>query len=190
MGDGNPVMGRLTCMIGGTGSPLTKEIEMKKAAFIAVIVGTASLIATGAVLAKGGPGGQGMRPSFEELDADGNGEITQAEMDAMKAARFAKVDTNGDGQLSLEELTARGVQKAATHAEKMLERRDANGDGVLSADELSKPHRSGKMFDRFDADGSGTISQEEFEEASNQMHQRGKGKHRPGHQSEAETEQN
>ena len=128
--------------------------------------------------------------SFEEIDADGNGEITQAEMDAMKAARFAKVDANGDGALSIEELTAQGAQKAATRAEKMLERRDANGDGVLSADEMSKPERSGKMFDRFDADGSGAISKEEFEEASNQMHQRGKGKHRPGQQPDAETEQN
>jgi Ca2+-binding EF-hand superfamily protein len=180
-------------MIGDTGSPQTKEFDMKKTAFIAAIVGTASIIATGAVLANSGPGGpsgQGMRMSFEEIDVDGSGEITQVEMDATKAARFAKVDSNGDGELSLEELTAQGAKHVAERAEKMLERRDANGDGVLSADEMSQSRRSGKMFDRFDVDESGSISKEEFEEASNQMRQHGKGKHRPGQQPDVETEQN
>ncbi|WIY25591.1 EF-hand domain-containing protein [Parasedimentitalea psychrophila] len=166
---------------------------MKKAAFIAVIVGTASIIAAGSVLAKGGPdgpGGPGMRMSFEEIDTDGNGEISQAEMDAMKGARFAKTDTNGDGVVSLEELTAQGVKNVAARAEKMLKMRDANGDGVLSQEELSKPRRAGQMFDRFDADGNGSISKEEFEEAGKHMRQRGKGHHRPGQQPDAETEQN
>jgi len=163
---------------------------MKKAAFIAVIVGTAGIIAAGAVLAKGGPGGPGMRMSFEEIDADGNGEVTQAEMDAIKAARFATADTNGDGALSLEELSAQAAERAAAHAERMLEKRDANGDGVLSPDEMTKSHRSGKMMDRFDTDGNGSISKAEFEEASNHMRQRGKGQHRPGQQPDAEPEQN
>jgi len=163
---------------------------MKKAAFIAVIVSSASIIAAGAVLAKGGPGRHGMSMSFEEIDTDGNGEVTQAEMEAMKAARFSAVDTNGDGVLSLEELTAQGAKEVAAHAERMLEKRDANGDGVLSQDELSKQRRSGKMFDRMDADNSGSISKEEFEEARNHMRQRGHGKHRPGQKPGAETEQN
>jgi len=177
-------------MIGDTGSPRTKEIDMKKAAFIAVILGTASIITAGAVLAKGGPGGPGMRMSFEEIDTDGNGEVTQAEMDALKAARFAKTDTNGDGELSLEELTAQGVKNVAEHAERMLAKRDANGDGVLSPDEMTKQRRSGKMMERFDTDGNGSISKQEFEEASNHMRQRGKGQHRSGQLPEVESEQN
>lgn len=186
-------MRRFTCMIGDTGSPLTKDYDMKKSAFIAVIVGTASIVAAGAVLAKGGPGGPGgpgMRMSFEEMDTDGNGEITQAEMEAMKAARFTSADTDGDGALSLEELTAQGMKKVAEHAESMLEKHDANGDGVLSQDELPKPRRSGHMFDRIDADGNGSISKEEFDEASEHMRERGRGKHRNGQRPGTETEQN
>lgn len=172
---------------------------MKKAAFIAIIVGTASIISAGSVLAKGGPdgpdghggpGGPGMRMSFEEIDTDGNGEISQAEMEAMKGAHFADTDTNGDGVVSLEELTAQAVKQVAAHAEKMLKMRDANGDGVLSQEELSKPHRMGQMFDRFDADENGSISKEEFEAAGKHMRQRGKGHHRPWQNPDAEPEQN
>lgn len=163
---------------------------MKKAAFIAVIVGSASIIAAGAVLAKGGPGRHGMNMSFEEIDADGNGEITQAEMEAMKAARFTAADTDGDGSLSLDELKAQGLKKVEQRAAEMLERHDANGDGLLSQDELPKPRRSGHMFERMDADGSGSVSKAEFEEARNHMRQRGHGKHRPGQKPGVETEQN
>ncbi|PCJ10568.1 MAG: calcium-binding protein [Rhodobacteraceae bacterium] len=163
---------------------------MRKAAFIAVIVGSASLITAGAVLAKGGPGRHGMNMSFEEIDADGNGEITQAEMEMMKAARFAAADTDGDGALSLDELKAQGLKKVEQHAAAMLERHDANGDGMLSQDELPKPRRSGHMFEHMDADGNGAISKAEFDEARNHMRHRGMGKHRPGQQPDAQTEQN
>ena len=161
---------------------------MKKAAIIAVIITSAGVVGASAVLAKGGPGRQGMNMSFEEIDADGNGEITQAEIDGLKAARFAAADTNGDGALSLEELQAQGLKKAQERAARMMEKHDANGDGVLGQDELPKPRRSGHMLERIDADGSGSISKEEFEEARN--HMRGKGKPRPGQQPDAEAEQN
>ncbi|TLP67904.1 calcium-binding protein [Parasedimentitalea maritima] len=163
---------------------------MKKAGIFAVIAASAGLVGAGAVLANSGPGRQGMNMTFEKLDADGNGEITQAEVDGLKAARFAAADANGDGALSLEELQAQGMKKAEQRAAGMLERHDANGDGVLSQDELPKPRRSGHMFERMDADGNGTISKQEFEEARNQMSSNGMGKHRPGQSEMTEPEQN
>ena len=77
---------------------------MKHTQFIAVIVAVAGLTGASAALAKPGMGAHGARVSFEELDADGNGEVTQAEVEAHRAARFAATDTDGDGKLSAAEI--------------------------------------------------------------------------------------
>jgi len=177
-------------MIGGTGPSGTRELDMKNTGIIALIVASVGIVGAGAVLANSGPGRHGMNMSFEKLDADGNGEITQAEIDALKAGRFAAADSNGDGALSLEELQAQANKKAEQHAAAMLDRHDANGDGQLSQDELPKPRGSGHMFERMDADGNGSISKEEFDEARNHMRSNGRGKHHPGQHQGAQPEQN
>jgi len=158
---------------------------MKHVKFIALVVAAAGMTAGGAALAKGF-GHHGPKMSFEEIDADGNGEVTKAEIQAMKDAHFAKADADGDGKLTLEEMQARAQERANERAVRMLERFDKDGDGALSKDELPQPRRAGKMFDRMDADGSGGISKQEFEEA--RMHHGGK--HRHGHGAGDEAEQN
>ena len=72
---------------------------MKSTSFIAVIVATSGLLGAGAALAKPGHGGFGPKMSFEELDTDRDGQVTQAELEAHKAARFAETDSNGDKQV-------------------------------------------------------------------------------------------
>ncbi|MGR3760205.1 EF-hand domain-containing protein [Roseobacteraceae bacterium NS-SX3] len=158
---------------------------MKHTNFIAVIVASASLIGAGAALAQPGFGPHGARMSFEEIDSDGNGEISKAEMEAVKEARFAAADANGDGKLSLEEMQAQGAKRAAERAERMLKRLDSDGDGALSLAELPSPRRHGDMFTRIDADGSGGVSKEEFE--AMREHRGGK---RHGSKPGAQTEQN
>ncbi|WP_291729537.1 EF-hand domain-containing protein [Leisingera sp. F5] len=137
---------------------------MKHVTFIAAIVAVAGMAAGGAALAKG-YGHHGPKMSFEEIDADGNGEVTKAEIQALKEARFSKADADGDGKLTLEEMQAHAQARANERAARMLERFDKDGDGALSKDEMPQPRRAGRMFDRMDADGSGGISKEEFEEA-------------------------
>jgi Ca2+-binding EF-hand superfamily protein len=128
---------------------------------------------------------------FSKIDADGNGELTQAELQAHAGARLAAADTDGDGFLSNAELlNARGGDRA----EKMLKRFDTNSDGVLDAGELEAAANNriakraqrmmarldtnedgkiavaealagrdqAKLVERLDADGNGTLSQEEF----------------------------
>lgn len=71
---------------------------MKNVTFISAIVMSAVAITGTSVLAAG-PGGR--EPvSFQELDADGDGQVTQQEMEAHRTARFTEADTNGDGMLS------------------------------------------------------------------------------------------
>ncbi|PWK55035.1 EF-hand domain-containing protein [Silicimonas algicola] len=113
---------------------------------------------------------------FATLDADGSGEITVEDMEAMRANRFAEFDTNGDGNVTLEEFTAHAQAKAAERAGEMFGRLDADGDGNLSRDALeARMGRGGpgaRMIDRFDTDNSGGVSQEEFDAAKERMTER------------------
>ncbi len=112
------------------------------------------------------------RPSFTELDTDGDGQLSVAEIKAIGDARFASMDTNGDGMITADEASAHAAGMASKRAGKMFERmiqwRDANGDGGLSQAEMGD-NGPEKMFMRADGDGDGMISAEEYE----QGHQRG-----------------
>lgn len=134
---------------------------MKKPAFITVVVVCSTILATGSVLAK--PGDNRMRMDFDEIDANGDGQITRKEIGAIQESRFASTDTNGDGSLSLDELTKQATERAEKRAQKMLERLDSNNDGVLSKEELSQRSRAGRMFDRADANDDGVITKAEFD---------------------------
>lgn len=151
---------------------------MKQTKIFAVILATAGALAATTAMAKPGCGGMGAKMSFETLDADGNGEVTKAEMEAHKAARFSASDSNSDGKLSAEELVAQAQKHAAKRVEKMISHLDSDGDGMLSAEEMAnRGGRHGDMFKRIDQDGNGSISKDEFEQA---REHRG-GKRRSGH---------
>jgi Ca2+-binding EF-hand superfamily protein len=55
------------------------------------------------------------------------------------AAHFAKIDTNGDGQLSLNEVQTADDKKLVKRFDKI----DTNSDGQLSEDELKAAHPKG-----------------------------------------------
>lgn len=112
---------------------------------------------------------------------EGQGEGMMGEGMEDMAARFEGADTDGDGLLSRDEITARMTERAtariATRVERMIAHHDSDGDGMLSAEEL-KAGQGGRMFDRLDADGDGTISREEFAKMRQMMQG---GKHGKGH---------
>lgn len=128
---------------------------------------------------RGGPMGA-ERPSFSELDTDGDGALSEAELQAPMAERFAAADADGDGTLTAEELVAmvegRRAEQMARMAERMIARFDANDDGVLSPDEMATPPAPATMFERLDTDGDGTISEDEFAAVG----ERGRGGHGMG----------
>lgn len=128
-----------------------------------------SIVLGGAVQGMAASGeGKGPRHSFEQLDTNGDGQLTRDEMQAHMKARFDAADTNGDGVMSLEEMQARGQERAAKRATKMIERLDTDGDGGVSFDE-AQARRGGKMFERADTDGDGAISKAEFDTAREKM---------------------
>jgi Ca2+-binding EF-hand superfamily protein len=118
--------------------------------------------------------------NFDQIDADKDGKITLAEMEAFRAARFAGADANADGNLSAEELVAmHEAERAARQLQRstdMIAKFDTNADGALSAEELPQPGNFDQLFDRIDTDKDGAISKAEADAAMEMMGgHRGKG---------------
>ncbi|QUS34793.1 EF-hand domain-containing protein [Falsirhodobacter algicola] len=135
-----------------------------------------------------GKGHEGMdrqppMPAFEDLDTNGDGMLSTDELTAARAERVQTLDADGDGKLSADELAQaeidRATKMAERHAQMMVERMDADGDGLLSAAELATPpaRPSDRMLDRLDANDDGSISQDEFDAARDGMRDR----HPPQH---------
>ncbi len=177
---------------------------------VPVMAGMVTVLSASAALAHGsamgkGPGPMGpfggplvkmepmlLVPLFDEIDADGDGEITPEEMAAYGQARFAAADTDGDGLLSHEEavafITARMQVRIGRVADRLIARRDSNGDGRLSPDELAPPaERRKALFARLDTDGNGAISVEEAKAARERCGDPG---HRRGPVAPAEAPEN
>ena len=154
---------------------------MKTTLLIVAMVTGATLSSTPADAQERGP------MVFEELDLNGDGQITLEELTGQRDARFAAADTNGDGALSEEEMLAQANENASERATRMvarmLERLDDNEDGVLQLNELPEPRegRAERRFEQADADGDGAISAEEFEEARERMADRRGGGKGHGH---------
>ena len=140
---------------------------MKSATFISAVVLSAVAISGTTALAKGPRDRDPV--SFQELDANGDGQVTKAEMETHRTKKFTSADTNGDGKLSVEEMQAEAQKKANERVSDMFTRLDTDKDGFLSTDELPKPRRADKMFDRLDADGNGSLSEQEFANARDGM---------------------
>ncbi len=114
-----------------------------------------------------GPGANS-RPSFEDIDADHDGRVTEQELDAYrtarmtqraaegrpsanarKAARFAEMDTNGDGAISSEEFENHRRQ---TREQRMQERGTRSG-------------RQGAIpFGLMDTNRDGAVTLEEYDD--------------------------
>ena len=108
---------------------------------------------------KGNMGGMGMaggprmaQLSFTDLDTNGDGQLTLEELTARPADHFASADTDGDGGLSADEMTAMMLaqmqDRVAAMAAQMITRLDANKDGLVQADEMKPMGNDGAGLER------------------------------------------
>ena len=87
---------------------------------------------------------------FDQIDTDGNGEITSTELKASRAKRFKRgiemrerikaSDADGNGTISSNEANEAGLDKLIEHFDKI----DSDGDGEITKQELKnliKKHR-------------------------------------------------
>jgi Ca2+-binding EF-hand superfamily protein len=142
---------------------MKKILLSSTAALTLLAIGTSAAFAEGGQR-RGGP----ERPSFEQLDTNGDGVITLEEIQAKAGDKFAESDTNGDGLLDVAELTAAAERERSQMIERMMEKKDTNGDGMLSQEEMA-PRNPERLFERADTDGNGAISLEEWEAAKKNM---------------------
>jgi len=141
------------------------------------------------------------KEQFKKADRDGNGTLSRAEVEQgmpMLARNFDEIDTNKDGQISLEEFEAYGKKKMEEFAKRrdtckadpdkchaeMLDRMkeefkkaDVNGDGVLTMAEAEKgAPMIAHQFYELDANKDGQVSLKEFEDFHKQQYEKFKKK--------------
>jgi Ca2+-binding EF-hand superfamily protein len=106
---------------------------------------------------------QGFHPPVEILqryDANRDGVLTRAEMEAGLKADFEAADTNHDGRLDADEAAAVNHQRWTENASTASTIVDWNHDGYVDFREFAGTARS--LFDELDRDGDGTLSAKEW----------------------------
>ena len=150
---------------------------MKYRTLMITAVGLA-LLAAPAAAAGARSGGPSI---LETFDTDGDGSLTQSEVDQFRDDRLAKFDTNGDGKLTLEEYRALWLDAMRERVVDAFQRLDNDGDAVVTREEFLEPFAL--IVSRLDRDNDGTVTREELRgrrEAFRERHNARRGAH-PGH---------
>jgi hypothetical protein len=151
---------------------------------VAILALMGAVLGSAALADRGMGGGEGrgamLLDQFDAIDADKDGNITQAEIAAFRAAEFTAADTNADGALSAEELQAQMLQQMLSRqSARMIENLDDDGNGSLSAEEMGEGPIAAR-FARIDTDNDGAISKAEAEAVAERMGKRGEGRRHMG----------
>jgi Ca2+-binding EF-hand superfamily protein len=165
-----------------------------KTTFLSVSVITIALSLLATAHAQEGRRGEGSFARMDllnaALDANKDGTIDEKEIKDASAA-LKKLDKNGDGKLTREELRPNmpGRERAGqlqANGQEMANRLmqfDKNGDGKLSKDEL--PERMQSLMDRADTDKDGFLTKDEIAKSSaaqsNSTQNRTREEHREDH---------
>ena len=94
--------------------------------------------------------------AMEMFDADGDGKLTQAEIDKLRNERHAAHDADGDGNLSLEEFAALWHETTRPLTVRAFQMLDTDGDAVVTRAEYDRPIAG--IVERLDRDGDGGLS--------------------------------
>jgi Ca2+-binding EF-hand superfamily protein len=144
---------------------------------IALVVLAAGLGAAGTAAARSDRGGM---LDFEGIDGDGNGMLERGEIEARGTERLARLDDDGDGSISREEIIAAmptppgmafdlfGADPAAERADRVLEHFGAAQAGRIEIQALVA-ERVDRLFELFDTNDDNAISEEGVESVRTEL---------------------
>ena len=107
------------------------------------------------VLAKGQFGLMAMS-IFDSIDADGDGKLTQAEIDKVRNERHTAHDAEGDGLLSLDEFAGLWNEATRPITVRVFQVLDTDGDAVVTRSEYDRPFAN--IVELLDRNGDGALS--------------------------------
>lgn len=93
---------------------------------------------------------------LENFDTNGDGQLTQAEIDAVRTDRFAAFDTDGNGELSLGEYEGLWLDAMQERMVDRFQSLDNDGNATVTAQEFADPFAS--LVSRMDRNEDGVIS--------------------------------
>ncbi|MDJ0948391.1 MAG: EF-hand domain-containing protein [Alphaproteobacteria bacterium] len=135
---------------------------------VTFVAASALALAAAPAFSQGGKGhGAGGRDGswrqarmMQILDTDGDGKISLAEITAEQRRLVAASDVDGNGTLSADEFRRRGGLFQRLGTTTLFDLMDADGDKILTAEEIQKP--SERWLTRYDANGDGALDADEL----------------------------
>lgn len=97
---------------------------------------------------------------FESYDANSDGEVTQEEINTVRAERLAEFDTDGDSQLTLDEYQALWLDAMRERMVDQFQRHDDDGDGFVTVEEFGEDFA--RIVERRDRNGDGVLSADDL----------------------------
>ena len=93
---------------------------------------------------------------FDSIDADGDGALSQAEIDQVRNDRHAAHDADRDGNLGLEEFAGLWHETTRPFTVRIFQMLDTDGDAVITRAEYDRPLAG--IVARLDRNGDGGLS--------------------------------
>jgi hypothetical protein len=144
---------------------MKRSVKMALATSAVAVAAGLFLVGTGvAARGFGGPGGMGGmgmmgglgHEMLQNVDTNGDGALTQDEINAGVDGRFVEFDADKNGNLSLAEFEALWAEITKPAAVRAFQFLDPDGDAAVAKAELEE--RFGTLVSRFDKNDDGMLS--------------------------------